>query len=174
MAKAKMDAIALLKADHRKVEDLFAKYEKSRSRKADLARQICKELIVHTLIEEEILYPACREAGVEDDIMDEANVEHDGAKVLIAELEAGSPDEPFYDAKVKVLSEEIKHHVKEEEKAGGVFAQLRKTEADLDALGEQMSARKAELMAQIGEDSLPTPITLTMKGAPLERGQFQI
>ena len=172
MAKTKMDAIALLKADHRKVEDLFAKYEKSRGRKADLAKQICKELIVHTLIEEEILYPACREAGVEEDMMDEANVEHDGAKVLIAELEAGSPDEPFFDAKVKVLSEEIKHHVKEEEKRGGVFAQLRKTDVDLLELGAQMAALKAELSREIDADNLPAPITLTMKGGSLERGQI--
>ncbi len=173
MAKTKkMDAIALLKADHRKVEDLFEKYEKSRGRKADIAKKICMELIVHTLIEEEIFYPACREAGVEDDMMDEASVEHDGAKVLIAELEAGKPDDAFYDAKVKVLSEEIKHHVKEEEKAGGVFSQLRKTDVDLMALGEQMAARKTELLAEMDEDNLPAPITLTMTGAPLERGQL--
>src|SRR5215475_5449623 len=107
---AKKDAIAPLKADHRKVEYLFEKYETARGRKADIARQICMELTVHTMIEEEIFYPACREAGVESDMMDEANVEHDGAKILIAELEAGSPDDEFYDAKVKVLSEEIKHH----------------------------------------------------------------
>ena len=87
---AKQDAIALLKADHRKVEELFEKYESARGKKADIAQQICLELTVHTMIEEEIFYPACREAGVESDMMDEANVEHDGAKALIAELEKGT------------------------------------------------------------------------------------
>src|SRR3954468_19138240 len=144
MPSKKQDAIALLKADHRKVEDLFEKYESARSKKADIARKICMELTIHTIIEEEIFYPACREAGVESDMMDEANVEHDGAKVLIAELDAGSPDDDFYDAKVKVLSEEIKHHVKEEEKRGGIFTGAREADLDLDALGEQMAARKEE------------------------------
>src|SRR5579871_2396763 len=135
----KQDAIALLKADHRTVEDLFEKYESARSKRADLAKRICLELTVHTLIEEEIFYPACREAGVESDIMDEANVEHDGAKVLIAELEEGSPDDQYYDAKVSVLSEEIKHHVKEEEKRGGIFTEAKKKELDLAALGDQIA-----------------------------------
>ncbi|MEO8301998.1 MAG: hemerythrin domain-containing protein, partial [Rhizomicrobium sp.] len=85
---APLDAIALLKADHRKVEDLFEKYEKSRGKKAEIARQICLELCVHATIEEEIFYPACKDA-VEDDKLDEAYVEHDGAKVLIAEISAG-------------------------------------------------------------------------------------
>ena len=139
------DAIALLKADHRKVEELFEKYESARSRKMDIAHQICMELSIHTMIEEEIFYPACRQAGVDTDMMDEANVEHDGAKSLIAELEAGSPDDAFYDAKVKVLSEEIKHHVKEEEQPGGMFAEARKSEMDLDDLGRQMRVKKQQL-----------------------------
>src|SRR3954471_22994027 len=160
--KARMDAVAMLKADHRKVEDLFEKYEKARGKKAEIAKQICEELVVHSLLEEELFYPACREAGVDEDMMDEAAVEHDGAKVLIAELENGSPDDDFYDAKVKVLSEEIKHHVKEEEKRGGVFAQARKGELNLEALGEKMAARKEELMAQFEDKGLPTPVTLTM------------
>ena len=164
---SKLDAIALLKADHRKVEDLFEKYEKSRSKKADIAKQICMELTIHTMIEEEIFYPACREAGVDSDKMDEANVEHDGAKALIAELEAGTPDDDFYDAKVKVLSEEIKHHVKEEEQKGGIFSLAREAELDLAALGQQMAARKKELMAQFQADGLPAPMTLTMKAPPL-------
>ena len=166
-----LDAIALLKADHRKVEELFARYETARSKKADIAHQICMELTVHTLIEEEIFYPACREAGVEADAMDEANVEHDGAKVLIAELEDGSPDEQFYDAKVKVLSEEIKHHVKEEEKSDGVFSQARKAKLDLLALGKRLATRKMELIGQFEEKGLPKPKTITMKvGAALEHG----
>jgi hypothetical protein len=162
------DAIALLKADHRKVEELFEKYESARGRKADIAKQICMELTIHTMIEEEIFYPACREAGVESDMMDEANVEHDGAKALIAELENGSPDDDFYDAKVKVLSEEIKHHVKEEEKRGGIFTEARSAELDLDALGEQLAARKEELKAQFEKDGLPPPVTITMTAPPLE------
>jgi hypothetical protein len=168
---AKTDAIALLKADHRKVEALFEKYESARSKKADIARQICMELTIHTMIEEEIFYPACREAGVESDMMDEANVEHDGAKLLIGELENGSPDDEFYDAKVKVLSEEIKHHVKEEEQRGGIFIQARKAELDLEALGERLAARKEELMARYEEKGLPAPITLTMTAPPLEQGR---
>jgi hypothetical protein len=163
------DAIALLKADHRKVEELFEKYESARSKKADIARQICMELTIHTMIEEEIFYPACRKAGVDSDKMDEANVEHDGAKSLIAELENGSPDDDFYDAKVKVLSEEIKHHVKEEEKPGGVFSQARENDMDLKVLGEKMAARKKELMAAFEDNGLPPPMTLTMKAPPLEQ-----
>jgi hypothetical protein len=169
MPAAKKDAIALLKADHRKVEDLFEKYEGARTKKDDIAKQICMALTIHTMIEEEIFYPACREAGVESDMMDEANVEHDGAKTLIAELEAGSPDDDFYDA--KVLSEEIKHHVKEEEKRGGIFTGAREADLDLDALGEQMAARKEELMEQFESKGLPTPVTITMKAPPPEQGR---
>jgi hypothetical protein len=165
----KQDAIALLKADHRKVEDLFEKYESARSKKVDIAKQICMELTIHTTIEEEIFYPACRAAGVESDMLDEANVEHDGAKVLIAELENGSPDEDYYDAKVKVLSEEIKHHVKEEEKRGGIFTEARGADLDLDALGEQLLARKEELKAEFQKNGLPAPVTVTMKAPPLEQ-----
>jgi hypothetical protein len=166
---ASPDAIALLKADHRKVEDLFEKFEKSRGKKAEIARQICLELSVHATIEEEIFYPACKET-VEDDKLDEAYVEHDGAKVLIAEILAGSPDDNFYDAKVKVLSEEIKHHVKEEEGRDGIFAQAKAAKLDLAALGEELAARKKELLAQFEEDGMPPPVTRTMKDCKLERG----
>ena len=169
MAKAKMNAVEMLKADHRKVEDLFEKYEKSRGKKAEIAKKICMELIVHTMLEEAIFYPACREAGVEDDMMDEAAVEHDGAKVLIAELENGSPDDDYYDAKVKVLSEEIKHHVKEEEKRDGVFGQAKSKGVDLDTLGATMAERKDQILTEITEDGLPTPMTQTMKGGELPR-----
>ena len=130
------DAVALLKADHRKVEDLFEAFEKAKGadKKAGLVKQICTELKIHTVIEE--------------DLLDEAYVEHDAAKKLIAELEASAPDEEFYDAKVKVLSEEIEHHVEEEEKrAEGMFAQAKKAGLDMDALGDEMAARKASLMA---------------------------
>jgi hypothetical protein len=163
------DAIALLKADHRKVEELFEKYESARGRKAEIAKQICMELTIHTMIEEEIFYPACREAGVESDVMDEANVEHDGAKMLIAELENGAPDDDYYDAKVKVLSEEIKHHVKEEEKRGGIFTLAKKAGLDFEVLGEQLMARKKELKAQFEEEGVPLPVTLTMKAPPPEQ-----
>ena len=170
MPKAPMDAIALLKADHRKVEELFEKYEKSRGKKAEIARQICMELTIHTAIEEQIFYPACLEA-VEHDMLDEAQVEHDGAKVLIAELEAGKPDDHYFDAKVKVLSEEIKHHVKEEEKRGGIFSQVRDSDLDLKMLGEQMAQMKKQLMEQYKASGLPTPRTRSMKGIQLEHDQ---
>ena len=143
----KLDAVALLKADHRKVEDLFAKFEKTKAadKKQRLAQEICKELTVHTLIEEEIFYPACR-GEIKDETVSEAYVEHDGAKMLIAELEAGSPEDDFYDAKMKVLSEEIKHHVKEEEmRSEGMFAQAKAAGLDLEDLGARMAARKKEL-----------------------------
>jgi hypothetical protein len=168
--KPKQNAITMLKADHRKVEELFEKYEKSKSKKADIAQQICMELSVHTTIEEEIFYPACQEAGIEEDMLDEAFVEHDGAKVLLAELREGSPDDEFYDAKVKVLSEMIKHHVKEEEQRDGIFAQAKASDIDLDALGEQLAARKEELTAEIKASGLPVPTTLTMKDAEIQRG----
>ncbi len=170
MATSAPDAIALLKADHRKVEGLFEDFEKATAsaKKAALVRQICTELTVHTKIEEEIFYPACR-GKIEEDTLDEAYVEHDGAKMLIAELMDGAPDDAFYDAKVKVLSEEIKHHVKEEEaRSEGMFAQAREAGLDMDALGEAMRARKAELLAEFKADGLPVQQTHTMKGAPVE------
>ncbi|MEA3012433.1 MAG: hypothetical protein QOD42_978 [Sphingomonadales bacterium] len=151
------DAIALLKADHRKVEQLFAAFESAKGdgRKEKLAREICTELKIHTMLEEEIFYPAFR-GKIEDDILDEAYVEHDGAKLLINDIEAGGPDEDFYDAKVKVLSEEIEHHVGEEEKpAEGMFAQCRKTDVDLVAMRDAMLARKEELLALAERDGLP-------------------
>jgi hypothetical protein len=144
------DAIAQLKADHRKVAGLFEDFEKANTagRKEGLARQICLELKVHTIIEEEIFYPAC-EGEIEEDLLKEAYVEHDAAKVLIAQIEASSPDSEFYDSKVKVLSEEITHHVEEEEKRlDGMFAQARKAGLDMDELGAEMAARKASLLAE--------------------------
>jgi len=158
MAKAEFtDAIALLKADHRKVESLFEKFEKatSASTKQKLCHEICTELKIHTTIEEEIFYPALR-GRIEDDTLDEAYVEHDGAKVLVNDLESASPDDDFYDAKVTVLSEEVKHHVREEEMAKeGMFAQARGADIDLVALRDQLMARKEELVAQAGSGGLP-------------------
>ena len=142
------DAIGLLKADHREVEGYFEAFEKARSddRKQQLAEKICRALTVHATIEEEIFYPAFLEATEEEDLHHEAAVEHDGAKKLIAEIESSGPDDDYYDAKVTVLSEMIKHHVNEEEKRDGLFAKSRQSEMDLEALGEQLAARKAELM----------------------------
>ena len=159
--ETKQDAIALLKADHRRVEQLFAEFESAsgNGRKQKIAAQICLELTVHARIEEEIFYPAC-EGRVEEDLLKEAYVEHDGAKVLIAEIEAGGPDDDFYDAKVKVLSEQIEHHVEEEEKRmEGMFAQARKAGLDMDALGQQLRARKNELVATYKAGGLPRPET---------------
>lgn len=147
--RAPQDAIALLKADHRQVSEWFEQFESSRSddKKQKLAQQICQALKVHAEIEEEIFYPAFLQATQDKDMHHEAEVEHDGAKKLIAEIEASGPDDDFYDAKVKVLSEYIKHHVKEEEQRGGMFAEARDSDMDLDVLGEQLAARKSELMA---------------------------
>jgi hemerythrin superfamily protein len=146
-AMRSQDAIALLKADHREVEDLFAQFEKARDegRKQELATQICTALKVHTTIEEEIFYPAFLEATEDTDLHHEAEIEHDGAKQLIAKIEASSPDDDYFDSMVSVLSEMIKHHVKEEEQSGGMFAEARKSDMDLDQLGEQLAQRKAEL-----------------------------
>ena len=103
---------------------------------------------MHTQIEEEIFYPEER-GEVDDDMLDEAYVEHDGAKKLIAEIEGMKPSDEYYDAKVKVLSEYIKHHVKEEEQPGGIFAQAKKGDEDLEEMGERLKARKEELMAEM-------------------------
>lgn len=174
MAKPKkMDAIALLKADHRKVEDLFKKFAKAKdaNTKKSLAKEICTELSVHATIEEEIFYPACN-GEVEDDLRLESYVEHDSAKVLIAELAGSSPDDEFYDAKMTVLCEEIHHHVKEEEKPGdGLFAQARKAGLDMDALGDQLKARKEELLAAIKRDGLPPPKTRSFTGHKMQQGE---
>ncbi len=170
MAQEKpQDAVQLLKADHRKVEELFASFEKASGdgRKEKIALQICTELTVHAQIEEEIFYPAC-EGKIEEDMLKEAYVEHDGAKVLIAEIEAGGPSDEYYDAKVKVLQEQIEHHVEEEEqRMEGIFAQAKKAGLDMDALGEQLASRKAELMKQIEASGLPKPELTTMTEATI-------
>ena len=161
------DAIALLKADHRKVATLFEKFESaSAGSKQAIAEQICNELKIHTMIEEEIFYPAL-DGKIEEETLSEAYVEHDGAKVLVNDILAGGPDDEFYDSKVKVLSEEIEHHVKEEEMpAEGMFAQARETDVDLVALRDAMLARKEELMAQIeNEGELPPAQFVTMPAA---------
>ena len=168
MAEAK-DAVALLKADHREAEELFEKFEKASGdgAKQKIALKVCKALTVHAMIEEEIFYPAC-EGKIEEADLKEAYVEHDGAKVLIAEIEKGGPDDEFYDAKVKVLSEQIEHHIKEEEaRLDGIFAQAKKAGLDMDALGEQLAARKAELMGEMDDEGLPTPELTTLENTSI-------
>ena len=149
-ASSRSDAIALLKADHREVEALFAQFEKASggSRKKGLADRICAALRVHTTIEEEIFYPAFIEQAGDEDLHHEAVIEHSGAKKLIQEIQDTGPEDEYFDARVKVLSEMIKHHVKEEEQPGGMFAEARKSDMDLQELGRQMAVRKRELQAE--------------------------
>jgi hemerythrin superfamily protein len=144
------DAIALLKADHRQVEEWFTQFEKatSRAKKEKLAITICDALTIHTSVEEEIFYPAFIEATGDKDIHHEAVVEHAGAKKLIAEIRDMSSEDDYFDAKITVLSEMIKHHVKEEEQPGGMFAKAKKSEMDLASLGGQLQTRKRELELQ--------------------------
>ena len=155
--RGEKDACDLLDADHKAVKKMFKEYDeltesKARSasqRKQELAHQICQELTVHAQVEEEIFYPALRGALKDTDLLDEAEVEHQTAKDLIAQIQAGGEEEKI-DAKVKVLGEYITHHVKEEEQPGGLFAQAKKGDEDLEAMGERMKARKEELMAEMG------------------------
>ncbi|MGE5387342.1 MAG: hemerythrin domain-containing protein [Hyphomicrobiales bacterium] len=158
------DAIEMLKADHRRVEGLFDKYQQARRRaeKSKLAQQICLELTIHAQLEEEIFYPACRE-HVDDPLLDEAQVEHDTAKILITEIAMGSPTaDPFFDAKVKVLGEYVRHHVEEEEKsAESIFAKAIEGGVDTAALGRRLMARREELLEQFDEELLlPQPKAL--------------
>jgi hypothetical protein len=140
-------AVTLLKKDHRQVEEWFDEYEQleAEEEKRELFDKIALALKVHTALEEEIFYAEER-GDVEDDMLDEALVEHDAAKKMIAEIEAMQPGDELYDAKVKVLGEYVKHHVKEEEQPGGIFAQAKRGEEDLDEMGERLKARKEELM----------------------------
>jgi hemerythrin superfamily protein len=147
------DALQLLMAEHAEVKALFQRYGKLADaggrddERMLLASQICVALTIHAQIEEEILYPAARTVLTRDeDIVDEAYVEHAGAKTLIAQIKTMTTDQPLYDAKVKVLGEYIDHHVREEETE--FFPKLRKTSLDLEAMGEQLAARKTQLMAQ--------------------------
>lgn len=159
------DAITLLKEDHRAAKKLFKEFEEAKGerRKEKLAHQICLALAVHFDLEETIFYPAC-EGTVDEDELKEGYVEHDAAKLLVAEIEAaeqGAADD-FFDTKVHVLSEEIEHHVEEEEKPGGIFAKARKGDLDMKALGERLAERKKELTDRYKEDGLPQPKLRTM------------
>ena len=161
---ATTDAITLLKEDHRSVEKLFKEFEgaKGEGRKQKLAHQICLELTVHAELEEKIFYPACK-GTVDEDELKEGYVEHDAAKLMIAEIEANEgADDEYFDTKVHVLQEEIEHHIKEEEGPGGIFAQARKGDLDMKALGEQIAERKKELMERYKADGLPQPKLKTM------------
>jgi hemerythrin superfamily protein len=149
-----LDAIELLEGDHREVEGYFERFkaEESNDRKKHLVLRICASLRIHAQIEEELFYPAARKATKDNDLLDEATVEHAVAKVLITEIEAMQPGMPLYDAKVTVLGEQIHHHVKEEE--GQLFLEIRDTGLDLKALGSLMTHRKTELMALLSASAL--------------------
>jgi hemerythrin-like domain-containing protein len=149
-SSAPQDAVAMLTAEHREVKQLFDQFEqlsdRAKATKKKLADQICNALILHTTIEEEIFYPALRAASKEaGDKLDEAIVEHASAKDLIAQIQEIDPEDELYDAKVKVLSEQVEHHVQEEEKE--MFPMAKKSGLDLAALGQEMASRKDELAA---------------------------
>lgn len=150
-----LDAIGLLTDDHKKVQKMFKEYEKLSKQedeqgKDELARQICAELAIHAQIEEEIFYPAAREVLDEQDILDEAEVEHATAKDLVDQIESMQANEDMFDAKVTVLGEYINHHIKEEQEQ--MFPKIKKSSLDLEALGEELVQRKQELMAEMGLD----------------------
>jgi len=150
----RQDAIALLEADHHTVDGYFDAFEAAtgNAEKKALADKICLALKVHTQIEEELFYPPAREKTGDEDLLDEAIVEHAGAKTLIAQIEAMAPGQPLYDARMKVLAEQVRHHVEEEETE--LFPEVRETRIDLGALGAKLAARKAELMVMLA----PVPV----------------
>jgi hypothetical protein len=161
---ASKDGITLLKEDHREVEKLFKEFEaaKGDGRKQKLAQQICLSLTVHSELEETIFYPAC-EGKVDEDELKEGYVEHDAAKLLIAEIEANeAADDEFFDTKVHVLQEEIEHHIEEEEGPKGIFAQARTADIDMQAIGERLAERKEELTERYKSEGLPKPKLKTM------------
>ncbi len=153
---AETDAIAMLTRDHREVAQLFEDYEalgdkanaKTNNKKKEIADQVCTALGVHAMIEEEIFYPAVRDAADEaEDLLNEAEVEHASARDLILQIQEMDPEDELYDAKVKVLSELVEHHVKEEEKE--MFPKAKKSGLDLDTLAQEMSARREEILATL-------------------------
>jgi hypothetical protein len=158
---SKQDAIAMLTADHKKVKSIFKKFEKLKKQdsgdaeKAELVQEACMALTVHAQLEEEIFYPAVREGTEEDDLMDEAQVEHMSAKAFIAELQSMQPGDELYEAKFTVLGEYVNHHVEEEE--GELFHKAKRAKIDTAALGEQMMQRKQALLAEHGVAEESTP-----------------
>ena len=145
VAPKPQNAIALLRADHKKVSELFQEYEKARSaeKKTTIVAQICTELGIHAQIEEEIFYPAVKQALKDKELVPEALVEHGSLKSLIAQVEGVKPDGEMFDAKIKVMSEFVKHHVKEEQEE--MFPKAQKTALDMDELGLQLAQRKEQL-----------------------------
>ena len=147
------DAVAILIADHKKVQKLCKEFETLKeagkaAARAKIVEQVCMELTIHAQIEEEIFYPSVRKAIHDDDMMDEAQVEHNGAKELIAQLQSMEPGDDLYDAKFIVLGENVNHHIKEEQDE--MFPKVRKAKLDLDALGKQLVQRKQELQEEVG------------------------
>ena len=175
MALRTASAIEALKLDHRHVETLFREYESSEDedRKSELIRQICSELIIHTKLEEEIFYPACREAIDEEDLLQEAQVEHDSAKVLIADLMRGNAGDPYRDAKVSVLAEQIKHHVGEEEKPGeGIFAQAQAHGVVGDELARRLRERKEELQRRAAEQRPTRAVSIQLSAMENDMARY--
>ena len=166
------DAIALLRADHKEVSGLFAEYEKTRSnaRKKEIATRICTELTVHAQIEEEIFYPAAQQALKDKEMVPEAIVEHASLKDLISQIQSEEPDGEMYDAKIKVLSEYVKHHVNEEQNE--MFPKLKSTRLDMEELGIQLMTRKEELLAQfLGESTEVEERPVTRRTNSLDVGR---
>jgi hemerythrin superfamily protein len=158
---ASSDAIKLLTTDHKEVKALFKQYdelvenEAGDDEKQALAEEICQMLTVHATVEEELFYPAARDAlGEDEDLVDEADIEHASAKELIAQIQGSSPEDAHYDARVKVLGEYIDHHVKEEE--GEMFPKLKKAKLDVAALGAEIAIRKEQLMSELSGATSPT------------------
>ena len=173
-ARVAADAIALIKNDHREVELLFQKFESatSKTEKETLVKQICTDLIIHAMLEEELLYPACRDAKVESAMLDEAQVEHDGVKILIGDLMTQPVDSAFYDAKVTVLTEYVKHHVAEEEEPeNGILAKAQQAGIDMSVLGERYEARKQQLKQSAETDGLSPPIPRSLHPQPQPQPQ---
>jgi hypothetical protein len=164
-AKTGGDPVAMLTADHRQVEQLFDKFEKTKddTEKMQLAREVCTKLIVHTLLEEELFYPAC-EKHMDGRLLEEAQVEHDGTKTLINEVMRGRPGDNYFDAKVKVLSEMIKHHVQEEEKPReGILAKAKEAGIATAELAARLTARKRKLMEDATAGDLDPPATRSFR-----------
>ena len=163
---SRKNALDILKADHKKVSKIFAQYEKAKEGEDELKQELvgmaCSELTIHAQVEEELVYPALRDALPEEDLIDEAEVEHGSIKELVSTLQGSGPDDRLYDANVKVLSEYVKHHVEEEENE--IFPKARKAkELDLLAMGEEIMRRKMQLREELGlgpeEEGEPKPET---------------
>jgi len=162
------DAVSIIKQDHRRVEALFAQFDKAKSasEKKKLVDEVTQLFLTHGRMEEEIFYPACK-GKVDDALLDEAQVEHDSAKILVGEIRNGSPDDEYYDAKVKVLSEYIKHHVGEEEKPGtGILDAAKKAGVDMAELGREMTTRRDEIARRVERETSPPMPSLMMETPP--------